>query len=1315
MKLVEIQLGIVAAWIHDVSYLLFLRENSFNRNINSCLLSDEALAEFDNTTCTIMMRYDPNHVENIICCKNVINEGQVYRVLLPSTKAKVTSGNTRTTGPNMVQLVRKYIALCPTSIDHGLFFVSFHSKKCTKQLVRIHMSVNMPKTMIIQKILIAGFGSNRMGHQHIVALMYGFFWIINLIEGGLEGVDQYNGHLDLMSIREIIYKIVVSKEYITIKLLHDHVMEDIPDINVGPKSLTNEDIPQKSWTKTKIIAYLNKNGIDYPSKAIKDQMEYWLTNNGRWVLRLPLYYCHFNALEVAWSEVKRNYDRFIPRTSSSPNDVCATWQNVTDQVPAVHWNNYKKMQGSHTCSVHECAARLKPIFRFPHPNRGLDRFLAWVKAANNPKFVVLTHDQIHRRGYICFQHFQPEDYVPGTQRLRRSAVPTILPPRDDNELRSSLEADQIDVSNVGPQTIDLTFLTPEKECPYFHAIANLTPRTRRTPSSQSLATKLETLGGRSAWSTGVPVRQLNFGAEEDGINELPGAGPSGLQNIPKIDFAGNFVPARQSVDTSKSMTKTPRKILDRLGIKGTTVNFSSNETLLYVEAKRLQRQVGRLQRQAQKRKSALHSVKQLLRDRQLVHLVEGLSPLQQRFFNSQIRNVNRKPKGRSFTFEEKVDAIAIWKHGPKTYKLLSRMFTLPSIDTLRATLNKVPIEPGINKPIFEVLRKQVCRRMDSKYNLCTLIFDEMSIQPHLDYLPCEDRVVGFEDDGTTRSEKIADHVCVFMLRGIFKRWKQPVAFAFCKNSMSAANIVRFYKEIVKEATAVGLNIIASVCDQGTTNSAAINMLLQETKRRAILGNEEEVEENVIRIGDHEVIPLFDPPHLLKSMRNNLLTKDLLYVEKSGVERRASWSFFEKAYDLDHTEGDTLRVMTKITIDHVKPNLRGKKMKVRYASQVFSSTVAKFIYLCSTGALGGSIPPDARYTCNLFLFMDSVFDSVNGGFGDCGGKKLRQMVGDDTLHHSFWLEGKRMFSNMRFEPRKSGDRAKPPVLQGWYRTLNGFMLIKETLKKLGYNSFPARAFNQDPLENFFGQLRQYGVRYTNPSCKAFVPFYKSLMMKNFCSYHSRGSNCEQDDESFVVSIREFLSLDINRKCIEDQWKPPPVPDTVSEDNFYDQNVIGYIGGFLVKHMPKPLDCEICRFNLIHDGVPNIQYHGLVVQKEYDGEKRRLQYANVEMIKTLIKIYNHLVILVPSAIYHPSLSQRLISHLRITVDFDFRECLHTEELKAQLFHLFIRVYIFRYMKKLSNFVFGKEEPNKSTSLERQMQQLYLRFKKRKRTFV
>lgn len=28
------------------------------------------------------------------------------------------------------------------------------------------------------------------------------------------------------------------------------------------------------------------------------------------------------------------------------------------------------------------------------------------------------------------------------------------------------------------------------------------------------------------------------------------------------------------------------------------------------------------------------------------------------------------------------------------------------------------------------------------------------------------------------------------------------------------------------------------------------------------------------IGDNEIIPLFDPPHLIKGIRNNFLTKDL---------------------------------------------------------------------------------------------------------------------------------------------------------------------------------------------------------------------------------------------------------------------------------------------------------------------------------------------------------------------------------------------------------------------------------------------------------
>ncbi|XP_063924730.1 uncharacterized protein LOC135138682 [Zophobas morio] len=97
--------------------------------------------------------------------------------------------------------------------------------------------------------------------------------------------------------------------------------------NASYHSRFEEEIPRKSWTKTKMITYLN--GIDYAPKTMKDQIWGILVNkqsqkryhldlhtqhHGHWVLRLPPYHCHFNAIEMAWSEVRRNNDKIIPRT-----------------------------------------------------------------------------------------------------------------------------------------------------------------------------------------------------------------------------------------------------------------------------------------------------------------------------------------------------------------------------------------------------------------------------------------------------------------------------------------------------------------------------------------------------------------------------------------------------------------------------------------------------------------------------------------------------------------------------------------------------------------------------------------------------------------------------------------------------------------------------------------------------------------------------------------------------------------------------------------------------------------------------------------
>ncbi|KYB25116.1 hypothetical protein TcasGA2_TC031350 [Tribolium castaneum] len=101
-----------------------------------------------------------------------------------------------------------------------------------------------------------------------------------------------------------------------------------------------------------------------------------------------------------------------------------------------------------------------------------------------------------------------------------------------------------------------------------------------------------------------------------------------------------------------------------------------------------------------------------------------------------------------------------------------------AVRTLQATLNKVPIRPGIPKHTFKILSKRKWK--DERNRICTLMFDEIQIQPHIDYLLEEDKVVGFEDDGTTRTRAVADHVAIFVIRGVYKRWKQPVTFAFSR-------------------------------------------------------------------------------------------------------------------------------------------------------------------------------------------------------------------------------------------------------------------------------------------------------------------------------------------------------------------------------------------------------------------------------------------------------------------------------------------------------------------------------------------------------
>lgn len=106
---------------------------------------------------------------------------------------------------------------------------------------------------------------------------------------------------------------------------------------------------------------------------------------------------------------------------------------------------------------------------------------------------------------------------------------------------------------------------------------------------------------------------------------------------------------------------------------------------------------------------------------------------------------------------------------------------------------------------------------------------------------------------------------------------------------------------------------------------------------------------------------------------------------------------------------------------------------------------------------------------------------------------------------------------------------PSIIHG-IKTIKGIMHICKWLLSDGFSFILLRNFNQEPIENFFGSIRSHGVRNIKPTPANFISSFKALIINNFTSNRSVGSNCENDDcDETLDNLKNFLldnvSLDI----------------------------------------------------------------------------------------------------------------------------------------------------------------------------------------------
>lgn len=137
--------------------------------------------------------------------------------------------------------------------------------------------------------------------------------------------------------------------------------------------------------------------------------------------------------------------------------------------------------------------------------------------------------------------------------------------------------------------------------------------------------------------------------------------------------------------------------------------------------------------------------------------------------------------------------------------MLRRIFALPSRRTLSNLLYQIPFKTGINEHIFSALEK-TCHSLGDKDKYCSIIFDEMALEPGLYYNSSEDCIEGFQDNGYDRKPEFADRAMVFMARGIYKKWKQPLAYFFNGGGMKADILIKSLKDVIRRTRQAGFKV-----------------------------------------------------------------------------------------------------------------------------------------------------------------------------------------------------------------------------------------------------------------------------------------------------------------------------------------------------------------------------------------------------------------------------------------------------------------------------------------------------------------------------
>ena len=588
-----------------------------------------------------------------------------------------------------------------------------------------------------------------------------------------------------------------------------------------------------------------------------------------------------------------------------------------------------------------------------------------------------------------------------------------------------------------------------------------------------------------------------------------------------------------------------RGMLNQRGIDGPA---TPRKTILCKELRQVQKTLQKIKAMRDDYKSQLNALCDL---QNVDSIMRGiLSPTLLCWVNGEIRNKRFKnPKSRKWTKEDKIRALSLYKKSPRSYNILYKLLVIPHPSSLTRILANFDLKPGINEDILKLLSEEAGRRKGTPRNLhVSLIWDEVHLKKRLFYNSRTGQVEGFEDRGKgKRTGKIADKAMCFMIQGLAMKYKMPVAFYFSKDAMKADLLTETIREVIDAVESTGFIVSTTACDQATANQTAVNNLLgYDTKSK------QEPPTFFLRNG-HKIFPLFDIPHLIKSIRNNFVSslwfqmRDWTVQSQEPVVNTATQQYEEapvpgsntllkgrwaNIVQLYNDQKSRRYYVCNLTKAMVFPKGMGK-MSVPNCFKVFSNSCSASVMLVSESKQPAHIVAGGKETAMILGRMNHIIDWTNGPANQADVKRHRKDVSLTTQHLKQWEEiiedAKSMvFTKWDKKAKKCYDK-RPPCVHGLERTVRGMRdlwkhLSQDLPGKQAFKYLHLRQLNQDALENFFSMIRQHGVTNDSPTCTLFVAAYKTAIINRLTSTMSRGSNCEDDGGELMNDLHSLFFPD-----------------------------------------------------------------------------------------------------------------------------------------------------------------------------------------------